>query len=86
MAVPLVGYAFELALVVRVRLDAQARGEHKLADGGAEAGKEGVEGLGGTRVSEFDSASDNFIAPSCLACASCPGLCKPWERCKRRGS
>src|SRR4051812_48322302 len=35
----------EFGLVVWVRLDAQGGGEHELADGGAEAGEEGVEGL-----------------------------------------
>ena len=37
----------ELALVGRVRLDAQRGREHELADCGGEAGEEGVEWLGG---------------------------------------
>ena len=35
----------KLGLIVRVRLDAQRGREHELADGGGEAGEEGVEGL-----------------------------------------
>ena len=36
----------EFILVLRVGLDAQAGGQDELTDGGAEAGEEGVEGLG----------------------------------------
>jgi hypothetical protein len=43
----LVRDALELDLVLRVRLHAQTGREHKLADGGAEAREEGVEGLWG---------------------------------------
>lgn len=42
---PLMTDALELLLVLRVRLDAQTGREHELADRGAEAGEEGVEGL-----------------------------------------
>lgn len=35
----------KLLPVLRVTLDAQGSGEDELADGGAEAGEEGVEGL-----------------------------------------
>lgn len=42
---PLLADAFELARVLRIRLDAQARREHELADCDAEAGEEGVERL-----------------------------------------
>ena len=35
----------KLRFVLRVRLDAQAGRQHELADRGAEAGEEGVEGL-----------------------------------------
>ncbi len=42
----LVGDGFEFSLVFRVGLDAQRGGEDKLANGRAEAGEEGVEGLG----------------------------------------
>lgn len=37
--------ALELRLILWVSLDAETSGEDELADGGAEAGKEGVEGL-----------------------------------------
>ena len=43
--IPFVRSIFEFSLVFRVRLDAQAGGEHELADGGGEAGEEGVEWL-----------------------------------------
>lgn len=43
--VPLVRDAAKVALVLRVGLDAQAGREDELADGGGEAGQEGVEGL-----------------------------------------
>lgn len=42
---PLMTNARELGLVLRVRLDAQAGREHELADRGAEAGEEGIEGI-----------------------------------------
>lgn len=42
---PLMTDALELLLVLRVRLDAQTGREHELADRGAEAGEEGVEGI-----------------------------------------
>lgn len=45
--VPLVADGLEFILVLRVGLDAQAGGQDELADGGAEAGEEGVEGLVG---------------------------------------
>jgi hypothetical protein len=44
----LVRDALELGLVLGVRLHAQAGREHELADGGAEAGQEGVERLRGS--------------------------------------
>lgn len=44
--VPLVADGLEFILVLRVGLDAQAGGQDELTDGGAEAGEEGVEGLG----------------------------------------
>lgn len=37
--------ALELRLILRVSLDAETSGEDELADGGAETGKKGVEGL-----------------------------------------
>ena len=42
----LVRNAFEIFVVLRVRLHAQACGEDELADGCAKAREEGVEGLG----------------------------------------
>jgi hypothetical protein len=42
---PLVRDALETSLVLGVGLDAEGRREDELADAGAEAGKEGVEGL-----------------------------------------
>lgn len=44
--IPLMANALELILVLRIGLDAQRGREDELADGGAEAGEEGVEGLG----------------------------------------
>ena len=43
---PLMTDGSKLGFVFRVRLDAQAGREDELADRGAEAGEEGVEGLG----------------------------------------
>lgn len=43
----------KLLLILRVRLDAQAGREDELADGGAEAGEEGVEGLVSPQRSAF---------------------------------
>lgn len=48
---PLMGNGLELGLVLWVGLDAQGSCEDKLADAGAEAGEEGVEGLGKQHVS-----------------------------------
>lgn len=42
---PLMRDALETSLVLGVGLDAERRRKHELADAGAEAGKEGVEGL-----------------------------------------
>jgi hypothetical protein len=47
----------KLGLVLRVRLDAQRRCEDELANGCAEAGKEGVERL-------FNCKSANFLSYS----------------------
>ena len=44
--IPLMANTLKLILILRVGLDAQRRCEDELADGGAEAGEKGVEGLG----------------------------------------
>ncbi len=44
--IPLMANTLKLILILRVGLDAQRRRKDELADGGAEAGEEGVEGLG----------------------------------------
>ena len=43
--IPLVRDALELGLILGIRLQAQTGREDELADGGAEAAQEGVEGL-----------------------------------------
>jgi len=43
--IPFLRHRLKLRLVLRVRLDPQRGREHELADCGAEAGEEGVEGL-----------------------------------------
>lgn len=43
--------ALELGLILQVGLDAQTSREDELADRGAEAGEEGVEGLSRDRIS-----------------------------------
>lgn len=50
---PLVTNGFELVFVFRVGLDAETGGQDELADCGAEAGEEGVEGLWRVRVLGF---------------------------------
>lgn len=47
--VPLMADALELIFVLRVRLDPQTGGQDELANGGAEAGEEGVEWLWGRK-------------------------------------
>lgn len=42
---PLMRNILKLLFIRRIRLDAQTGGENELADCGAEAGEEGVEGL-----------------------------------------
>ena len=53
---PLLTNTPKLRLVVRITLDAQAGREDELADCGAEAGEEGVEGLFFLRKSLVSSA------------------------------
>jgi hypothetical protein len=57
----LVRDALELDLVLRVRLHAQAGREHKLADGGAEAREEGVEGLWGGMLVQCSVFSVQYV-------------------------
>lgn len=59
---------FEFGLVFRVGLDAEGGGEDELADGCAEAGEEGVEGLGGAVSRCASIVQLNFQRSFCISC------------------
>lgn len=50
-------HGLELGPILHIRLDAQTGRKHELADGGAEAGQEGVEGL------YFLTQHTSFVSP-----------------------